>query len=61
MKLTIKQRNDMINEILDSWLSDIRSDTIRSILKYGRIGYDNYTDNELQEEYTRLFNEEVQS
>jgi hypothetical protein len=57
---TMKTREEMIQELIDDDMNGVASmsmgendDLIRDMLLEGRKGYNNYTDEELQEEYKR--------
>ena len=54
----MKTREEMIQELLEDDMNDVASmsmgdndDLIRDMLLQGRKGYNNYTEEELQEEY----------
>ena len=56
----MKTREEMIQELIDDDMNGVASmsmgendDLIRDMLLEGRKGYNNYTDEELQEEYKR--------
>lgn len=56
----MKTREEMIQELLEDDMNGVASmsmgendDLIRDMLLQGRKGYNNYTDEELQEEYKR--------
>ena len=56
----MKTRKEMIKELLEDDMNGVASmsmgendDLIRDMLLEGRKGYNNYTDEELQEEYKR--------
>ena len=56
----MKTRKEMIKELLEDDMNGVSSmsmgendDLIRDMLLEGRKGYNNYTDEELQEEYKR--------
>lgn len=56
----MKTREEMIQELIDDDMNGVASmsmgendDLIRDMLLDGRKGYNNYTDEELQEEYKR--------
>jgi len=56
----MKTREEMIQELLEDDMNDVASmsmgdndDLIRDMLLQGRKGYNNYTEEELQEEYKR--------
>jgi hypothetical protein len=59
----MKTREEMIQELLEDDMNGVASmsmgendDLIRDMLLQGRKGYNNYTDEELQEEYKRYLN-----
>ena len=59
----MKTREEMIQELVDDDMNGVASmsmgendDLIRDMLLQGRKGYNNYTDEELQEEYKRYLN-----
>ena len=59
----MKTREEMIQELVEDDMNGVASmsmgendDLIRDMLLQGRKGYNNYTDEELQEEYKRYLN-----
>jgi hypothetical protein len=59
----MKTREEMIQELVEDDMNGVASmsmgendDLIRDMLLQGRRGYNNYTDEELQEEYKRYLN-----
>jgi hypothetical protein len=59
----MKTREEMIQELVDDDMNGVASmsmgendDLIRDMLLQGRRGYNNYTEEELQEEYKRYLN-----
>jgi hypothetical protein len=59
----MKTREEMIQELVEDDMNGVASmsmgendDLIRDMLLEGRKGYNNYTDEELQEEYKRYLN-----
>jgi hypothetical protein len=59
----MKTKEEMIQELLEDDMNGVASmsmgendDLIRDMLLQGRKGYNNYTDEELQEEYKRYLN-----
>jgi len=59
----MKARKEMIQELVEDDMNGVASmsmgendDLIRDMLLHGRKGYNNYTDEELQEEYKRYLN-----
>jgi len=59
----MKTKEEMIQELVDDDMNGVASmsmgendDLIRDMLLQGRKGYNNYTDEELQEEYKRYLN-----
>jgi hypothetical protein len=59
----MKTRKEMIKELIEDDMNGVASmsmgendDLIRDMLLQGRKGYNNYTDEELQEEYKRYLN-----
>jgi hypothetical protein len=59
----MKTREEMIQELLEDDMNGVASmsmgendDLIRDMLLQGRKGYNNYTEEELQEEYKRYLN-----
>jgi hypothetical protein len=59
----MKTKEEMIQELVEDDMNGVASmsmgendDLIRDMLLQGRKGYNNYTDEELQEEYKRYLN-----
>jgi hypothetical protein len=59
----MKTKKEMIQELVEDDMNGVASmsmgendDLIRDMLLQGRKGYNNYTDEELQEEYKRYLN-----
>jgi hypothetical protein len=59
----MKTKEEMIQELVDDDMNGVASmsmgendDLIRDMLLQGRRGYNNYTEEELQEEYKRYLN-----